>query len=433
MLNCRALSQDVASAAGFALEHPLPAGMRDLLPEEAKTLRSLGRRVLECFERHGYERVTLPVFEYAAVLERGLGALDPREVLRFVEPESGEVVALRPDMTPQIARIVATRLRDVPAPARLAYEGSVVRLRRERARRHRQIPQAGIELIGSAAPDGDMEVLGVATAAMRAAGLEDFVLDLGHARIAGALLENVPAERRPPLVEALAAKDAGELGRRGRAAGLDAELSRALEALTELSGGTELWPAAESALHKTPASAALTELRRRFDEANTRSLAPRISVDLGEVRDFGYYTGVTFQILAEGPGEPIGSGGRYDHLLAAFGAARPAAGFAVALDDLSWALGRRAPASEPRLLIARSGDAVAHCGALRARGLTAAAAPADAFEYARAWRYSHVLEIGDGDATLTRLADGATMRLAERDPELLAERIFSLVSERTGP
>ncbi|MCE7891885.1 MAG: ATP phosphoribosyltransferase regulatory subunit, partial [Sorangiineae bacterium PRO1] len=73
--------------------------MRDLLPDESRALSWLGRDLLETFELHGYQRVTVPVFEYAAVLERGLGALDPREVLRFVEPESGEVVALRPDMT----------------------------------------------------------------------------------------------------------------------------------------------------------------------------------------------------------------------------------------------------------------------------------------------------------------------------------------------
>jgi ATP phosphoribosyltransferase regulatory subunit len=110
-------------APSTQLEHPLPAGMRDLLPPVARRQGELARRVTHCFELHGYEIVTLPVFEYAEVLERGLGALDSDEVLRFVEPESGEVVALRPDMTPQIARILATRLADLPGPARLCYHG----------------------------------------------------------------------------------------------------------------------------------------------------------------------------------------------------------------------------------------------------------------------------------------------------------------------
>ena len=120
------------------------------------------------------------------MLERGLGTLDPRDVLRFVEPESGEVAALRPDVTPQIARMAATRLADRPMPMRLCYEGTVLRRRQERARKHRQIPQAGVELIGVGGPDGDLELMGLAAGAARAAGLADFVLDLGHADIARA-------------------------------------------------------------------------------------------------------------------------------------------------------------------------------------------------------------------------------------------------------
>src|SRR5579864_151274 len=142
-----------------ALSHPLPAGMRDLLPEEARRRRALARRVLDHFALHGYQLVTPPAFEFAEVLERGLGALDPADVLRFVEPESGEVAALRPDMTPQIARMVATRLGREPRPIRLCYEGTIVRRRQGRARRHRQVPQAGVELYGAlAAEAGDLEI-----------------------------------------------------------------------------------------------------------------------------------------------------------------------------------------------------------------------------------------------------------------------------------
>src|SRR6185369_9770065 len=150
------------SSAAAAPNHPLPAGMRDLLPPDAARRRNLSRRLLDHFALHGYQIVTPPAFELAEVLERGLGTLDPRDVLRFVEPESGEVAALRPDMTPQIARIAATRLADRPLPMRLCYEGTVLRRRQERARKHRQIPQAGVELLGVAGPDGDLELLSLA-------------------------------------------------------------------------------------------------------------------------------------------------------------------------------------------------------------------------------------------------------------------------------
>jgi adenylosuccinate synthase len=166
------------------LDHPLPAGMRDLLPDEAASRRRLSRQLLESFALYGYVVVTPPVFEFAEVLERGLGTLAPADVLRFIEPESGEVAALRPDMTPQIARIVATRLRDRPPPFRLCYEGTVLRRRSGRARKHRQIPQVGVELAGVSAPDGDLELLALAADALRAAGLRQFTIDLGNAMTA---------------------------------------------------------------------------------------------------------------------------------------------------------------------------------------------------------------------------------------------------------
>src|SRR4051794_24221024 len=185
--------------------------MRDLLPDEAQSRRALARRVLERFALAGYALVTPPVFEFADVLERGLGTLDPAEVLRFVEPESGEVAALRPDMTPQIARMVATRLAHEPAPIRLCYEGTIVRRRAGRARRHRQVPQTGVELYGAVPISGDLEVLRLAASVVRAVGLSRFVLDLGHASIARALLDPLAPAHAGAVTQALAQKDSGAL------------------------------------------------------------------------------------------------------------------------------------------------------------------------------------------------------------------------------
>lgn len=407
-----------------ALAHPLPAGMRDLLPAEARRQSALARRVMHAFELHGFERVSLPAFEYADVLERGLGALGPDEVLRFVEPETGEVVALRPDMTPQVARLLATRLADVPGPCRLCYEGSVLRRRRARARRHRQIPQAGIELIGLAAPRGDLEVLEVAVFAMRAAGLDDFVLDLAHARVAGSLIDRAPEPARRELVEALALKDSSELERRAASAGLEPGLSKALAALPDLHGGEPVWQRAEGVLAGTPAEPALCELRQIWDQAAAAGMAGSLLVDFGETRHFAYYSGLMFQILAEGPGEAVGSGGRYDGLLAKFGAPRPAAGFAIDLDNLGWALAtsRAALPEPPRVLV--SGGSVSDqallLAALRSRGVPAASAPnsGSALDYARAWRYGHVVELTAGGALLVAVAGGAREEFSAAPAEI---------------
>src|ERR1044071_6300687 len=155
-----------------------PKGMGCLRPPEAAVRRALSLRVLHSFELHGYELVTPPVFEHAEVVERGNDTLDSRDLLRFVEPGSGEVAVLRPDITPQVARIVATRLTDHEPPFRLCYEGRVFRRQRGRARSHRQITQAGLECVGLPGVEGDTEVLSLASGACIAAGLTNFQIEL---------------------------------------------------------------------------------------------------------------------------------------------------------------------------------------------------------------------------------------------------------------
>jgi ATP phosphoribosyltransferase regulatory subunit len=377
--------------------------MRDLLPEEARSRRSLARNVLDCLVLHGYSLVTPPVFEFAEVLERGLGTLDPSDVLRFVEPESGEVAALRPDMTPQIARIIATRMRDRPPPHRLAYEGSVLRRRSGRARKHRQIPQVGVELAGVGGAEGDLEILDVAAAALRASGLAEFTLDVGDAGVLRSLLEGAREAQAAAISEALSRKDevlvselAENLVHRER-----------IGALAQIHGGREALDEGARVLRGTAAAAAADRLRALFCAAEDRGLP--VSVDFGEVRGFAYYTGMMFRAYAPGPGEAIGSGGRYDELIARFGVSMPAVGMGIDLDNLVWALRQlNAPVDDPpRALVVRDPKAV---DALRGAGIQAAlhVGSGDPATYARAWGFSFVV---DGD--VKHVSSGASFAFGE--------------------
>jgi ATP phosphoribosyltransferase regulatory subunit len=366
--------------------------MRDLLPEEARSRRALARRILDRLALAGYALVTPPAFEFADVLERGLGALDPADVLRFVEPESGEVAALRPDVTPQIARMIATRLRDRPAPFRLCYEGTVLRRRSGRARKHRQIPQVGVELAGLGGAEGDLEIVALIDAALGAAGLHDFTIDLGSAGIGRALLAGVGTAVARDVTRALARKDEEELESRLASSGVP--FAAELRALVRLHGGREVLAEGRRVLAATPAAGAVDRLAELWDAAVGRGIrADRLSVDLGEVRGFAYYTGTIFHIFAPGPGEAVGAGGRYDELLAGFGAPMPAIGFGFDLDALEWALRAAGVkhAAERRVVVV--GDE-ARAAELRARGVTAACAAtrSDALEWARGWGFSQVLD-----------------------------------------
>lgn len=396
-----------------ALEHPLPAGMRDLLPEEARERRAVARALLDRFALHGYALVTPPAFEFAEVLERGLGTLDPADVLRFVEPESGEVAALRPDMTPQIARMIATRLRDRPPPYRLSYEGTVLRRRSGRARKHRQIPQVGVELAGIAGRHGDLEVLALAADALRAAGLARFTIDLGDAGIVRALLSDLDARAQALLSDALARKDEAEISDACSAAG--ALHATEIRSLSSMHGGRDAAEEGARRLARTPAAAAAKRLLDLFDAAAARGLGQHVAADLGEVRGFAYYTGPIFHAYAPGTGDAIGSGGRYDELLARFGAPMTAAGFGVDLDRLSEA--RRAAgvagARPVRVVVVGTPDD-ARAADLRARGVTAVVASSrtEAEAYARAWHFTHVM---DG-ASMVELESAAGPRGAKERP-----------------
>jgi ATP phosphoribosyltransferase regulatory subunit HisZ len=197
--------------------------------------------------------------------------------------------------------------------------------------------------------------------------------------------------------------------RAAAAAGLGRREQAALGELCEWHGGPEVLKAARAALAQTAAATALDELSRLVVEVQARSLAPKVLVDLGETRNFAYYTGTTFQLHADGPGVPVASGGRYDGLLGGFGRPLPAFGFAFGLDDLVWALGSAPAAAEPRLLL--TGAAVELASALRQRGIRCAAGPEqDPLAYAKAWRYTHWVNATASAAVVVSMTERAEQR-----------------------
>lgn len=395
--------------------------MRDLVPPEAGRRRALGRVLSDVFASFGYAPVATPPFELESVMARAIEGIDGRELLRFVDAETGEVVMLRPDITPQIARLVATRLVDRPRPLRLSYEGHVVRRRRGRARTQRQIAQAGVECVGASGAFADLEVVELASRALARAGLTSHRIELNLTTLAGALLARLEPELRTEARHALARKDRAELTRLLARAPRD--VRNGLLGALDLVGGPEVAQSARRVFRDRPARAridALDALRRELDAL---ALGVPIGLDLGEPRGFGYYTGTSFAILAEGPGEPVAVGGRYDELLARFGVDLPATGVAIDLDHLEWALGADAPREPARASVVLAGESTpALCASLRASGVTVVALPgaslSDAQRYAEAWGHARVVVVRDAHASVAgeRIALGALPRFLAEAP-----------------
>lgn len=354
----------------------LPSGVRDLLPRAAARRRSLAERVMRVLEAWGYARIVTPVFECADVLERGLGHDARAAAIRFVEPGTGEVVALRPDITPQVARLVATRLADIEGPIRLCYEGAVARLAGELGQR--ELLQAGIELIDAPEPEGDAEVLAVGAAVLAAAELPETRLDIGHVAPARYVLGAAPDEEaRQRLATALARKD--RAGVRSAARALPPAIAPLAEALVVLWGPAEpTLQRAEACAWPDDVRAALARLRTVLTTLGELAdpPAPIVTIDLGELRGFDYYTGVRFAGYAGGAPDAVLRGGRYDELIGRYGRDARATGFAVDLEAIAQAqhtIGVAAPVSS--LGVAVHGPSAALTARkLRARGYRAVVA-----------------------------------------------------------
>jgi len=327
----------------MVLDLSLPTGLRDLLPDHSAHLADLSARLQEEFARLGYRRVFLPTLERLEVVERGLSPAALADVLKFVEPGSGEVVAIRPDITPQIARLYAARPDALPSPARLCYDGPVLRAREARAGRPREVYQAGVEMLGAGGAEADAEMLVLLSRALERVGLDGAIVEVGHARFAGAVIEaaRLPEKARAEAWVALGRKDEAALAvlaGRGRGA---PRARAALPELATLYGDGALERGRAIARAVPGAGDALREVEAAIGIARRRRAGP-FAVDLGEARGLGYYTGITFAGYAPGAGSAVAAGGRYDGLLARFGRPGPAIGFAVDLEFATQALERSA-------------------------------------------------------------------------------------------
>jgi ATP phosphoribosyltransferase regulatory subunit len=317
---------------GKAMIHPIPSGTRDVLPDETREVRAITDTLRSVFEHHGYGEVYTPALEYEAVLARADMA-EAQPAYRVFD-ESGAVLVLRSDMTVPIARVVATRYGSSDPPLRFCYFAHCYRGVSPQRGQPRELLQAGIELIGSPAPQGTAETLTVLCHALDATGLKDYRIGVGDASLFPALMASleVPLPARPELLAALARRDFVGLEQSLAERGVPAEAAEVLLGVPQRRGGPEV-------LTDAPASAVeAVNGMRLVHELLDPGVAARVIFDLGLVRNIGYYTGAVFEVYDPALGGPIGGGGRYDDLLGRFGRKLPAVGFALGVDRLHVAL-----------------------------------------------------------------------------------------------
>ena len=314
--------------------HPIPPGTRDVLPDEMRELRKLQESLLGVFEEFEYGEVRTPTIEYADVVSRGDEG-SAGDAYRFFD-DRGELLALRTDMTIPIARLVATRFGEVPPPWRLSYVANSYRAVTPQRARLREFGQAGVELIGVDGADCIAEVVEILARSLDAVGLGDAVIGLGDAGLWAALVRDLGGseETVEGTSRRLAAHDMVGLGAVLRECGeFDAEQIATLLEIVQMRGGSDLIVSARGRGGER-FEEVLDRMESTCEAISARSVGERIQIDLGMLRELGYYTGSILEVYDPSVGEAIGGGGRYDGLMQRFGVEQPAAGFSLYLEPI---------------------------------------------------------------------------------------------------
>jgi ATP phosphoribosyltransferase regulatory subunit len=329
----------------------LPSGLMDVLPPEAGAEFRLIHHFLRNFSNFGYAPVIPPLAEYESSMLSGAGAATAHHVFRVADPTSSHMLALRADMTGQIARIATTTLKDAPRPLRLCYAGHTLRTTAEALKTRRQHTQVGIERFGDMAAASIAEVLAIACQALSTASPSSLTVDLHYPSAFEALLAEQPVKSHRTLREATRLKDTASL----RAAG-----ATTIADILDISGPATSALKRLAALNHAALAPALKDLEQLCHALAHQQVGASVTIDLLDLAGYGYYTGVGYAIYWNAASIEVGRGGCYR---TADG--EQAIGFTLYLNDLLAEIEPDAPA---KLLALALGTPAAKATALQADG-----------------------------------------------------------------
>lgn len=317
----------------------LPEGIDELMPKEAAQLEKMHRLLVDRMQSWGYQLVVPPLVEYLDSLLTGTAKTLDLQTFKLIDQLSGRLLGIRADMTPQVARIAAHRLRGESDILRLCYIGSVLHTLPAGQATSRNPIQLGAEIYGHAGPESDMESMQLMVELLKISGLnEPLSLDIGHVGIYRGLADaaGLDEHQEQSLFSALQRKSSAEIDALLDEFNLSDSLNHMLCALAELNGDSRILNEAETVLAGAPepVQKALAALKSLAEMLTIRLPDLRINFDLAELRGYHYHTGVVFAAYQPGSAEAIALGGRYDDIGEDFGYAQPATGFSLDLKKL---------------------------------------------------------------------------------------------------
>jgi ATP phosphoribosyltransferase regulatory subunit len=415
-------------------ENSIPKGVTDFLPEQAERIGFIEGKISRTFGLWGFRKIIPPMIEFEELLATGMDESLREKAFRFEDRQSHRLLAIPPDITPQIARIESMRMKGYPLPHRIYYNGRVLRHVESQSGRSREIYQTGVELIGLDSPEADAEMIAMSVEVMNEIGFEGFKIDLGQVDFYRGIMASAALDEKSAaeIQGAIARKDLSSVKNTIEANNISDQAKIEILSLSRMFGGIEVLDKASGIVRNDRSRRALENLAKVIDILSIHGIKDELTIDLGEIRGLSYHTGLTFEGFVPGLGEPVCGGGRYDSLMGRYGRSAPATGFAFNVLNLLQVFERgsshdigRAPSFLIFNLKEDKSVALELASALRQKGYPVTRDIirrefADSLEYSKLNGIQYAVVIGepgipDDEVMLVTIADGARRNIKTRD------------------
>lgn len=319
-----------------------PEGVRDIYNRECETKIAIQKKLSTVLHLYGYQDIQTPTFEYDDVFRKEIGSTSTKELYRFFDRE-GNILTLRPDITPSVARAAATLFETEDFPIRLCYAGNTFTNHMSYQGRLKENTQLGAELIGLDSIEADAEMLAMVVDGLKRTGLKEFQVNIGHVDFIQSLLEATGLEddEMDEIRTLINNRNYFGVEEILDNRSVKESVKEAFHILPELMGGPEILESAARIAPSAEARLAVTRLQQIYKLLRLYKAEDHVTFDLSMSGSYGYYTGIIFRAYTYGTGDAVVRGGRYDHLLEKFGKSTPSIGFAIIIDELMSALNRQ--------------------------------------------------------------------------------------------
>mgnify|MGYP000675937172 FL=1 len=312
-----------------------PVGVRDVYGKECAVKLTIENNINKVFNLYGYHNIQTPTFEFFDIFSKERGSVASKNLYKFFDRE-GNTLVLRPDMTPSIARLAAKYYMDTNIPIKFCYNANTYVNTSELQGKLKETTQLGCELINDNSVEADAEIIALVVESLKAAGLEEFLVEIGHVDFYNGLMDEsgLDEEEEVKLREMILNKNdfaVEEILNQNHVTG---KVKNAMQKLPELFGSVEVLSTARTLTDNKKALKAIRRLEKLYSILQDYGVSKYISFDLASLSKYGYYTGIIFKGFTYGTGEQIAAGGRYDKLLSQFGKNAAAIGFAINLDQI---------------------------------------------------------------------------------------------------